>query len=148
MNDFLGHASTDLAMQLLREGKLHECIECAEKVISANTDDAKAYSILGAAYAGAGDQGMSIAAFEQSLALEPGARAHFNLGMAYEKSSRMREALEQYEYAVRIDPFYKQAAEAVNRLSKAGADSPAPPSHDRGTEAHLLTDEDYSNQPP
>lgn len=148
MNDFLGHATTDLAMHLLREGKLHECIGCIEKVVSSNPDDAKAYSILGAAYAQAGDQGMSIAAFEKSLNLEPCARAHFNLGMAYEKSGRARDALEQYEYAVRIDPLYRQAAEAVNRLSKAGTGGPASQSHERGTQAHLLTDDTVAEPPP
>ncbi len=39
---------------------MRECIECAEDVVSGDTDNALAYSILGAAYAKAGEKGMSI----------------------------------------------------------------------------------------
>lgn len=157
MNEFLGHASTDLAMQYLREGNLHDCIACAEKVVSGNPDDAKAYAILGAAYAQAGDKGMAIAAFEQSLAIEPSARAHFNLGMAYEKSERLREALDQYQRAVAMDPGYKGAAEALSRVTNLVGSGPPPPAYVPGlpheVSAHLLggdapPEEMFTTPPP
>lgn len=115
-DDYAGPASTDIAMQLFRERKFHDCIKCAEKVIETYPDDAKLYSILGAAYAQSGDRGMSIAAFEHCVAIEPSARGHFNLGKAYEQANRLREAREEYQHAATIDPSYQAAVEALNRL--------------------------------
>lgn len=43
MGDFTGQASADVVMQLLREGKVHECISCLEKVIEINTTSAYAW---------------------------------------------------------------------------------------------------------
>ncbi|MEN6371096.1 MAG: tetratricopeptide repeat protein [Armatimonadota bacterium] len=120
-NDYTGPASTDIAMQLFRDGKLQDCIKCAEKALEAYPDDAKLYSILGAAYAQSGDRGMSIAAFERCVAIEPSARSHYNLGKAYEQSNRLREALAEYQLAAAMDPSYPAAAEALNRLGNLEA---------------------------
>ena len=149
MSNYVGRASTDLAMQFLREGKVHECIECADRVIAANPDDALAYSILGAAYAQAGDHGMAIGAFEHALAAQKSARAHFNLARAYEESGRLQNALEQYQLAVQMDHTYRPPAEALNRLSKAGVTA-APSSGSAAQaapEAHLLAGDDESEPP-
>jgi len=146
MNDFAGRATVDTAIQLLREGKPHECIACAEKVISADADNAKAYSVLGAAYAQVGERGMAIAAFLQSLNIEPNARAYFNLGMAYEKSERLKDALEQYEHAVDMDPSYRAAAEAVNRLTKQLAEEAKAAA--AAASPHMLGGDDSSDDNP
>ena len=138
MSEFVGHATTDLAMQLLREGKIHECIACAEKVVEADMDNAKVYSILGAAYAQAGARGMAIAAFERSVAIKPSARGYYNLGKAYEQSGRMVEALAEYQRAVEIDPTYKAAVEALNRLSSQ--DTPTNQANEY--QPHILSGDD------
>jgi hypothetical protein len=65
--------------------------------------------------------------------------------MAYEKSGRMREALDQYEKAMHMDPFYRAAAEAVSRLSKTVQTKPAPVQTTGPTPPpapHLMTGED------
>ncbi|MEN6519922.1 MAG: tetratricopeptide repeat protein [Armatimonadota bacterium] len=116
-DDYTGPASEDIAMQLFREGKLKDCIKCTEKILEAYPDDAKSYSILGAAYAQSGNRGMAIAAFEHSVNIEPSARNHYNLGKAYEQSDRIREAISEYRNAADADPSYQPAAEALNRLS-------------------------------
>jgi tetratricopeptide (TPR) repeat protein len=125
MSGFVGRPSTDLAIQLLREGKVHECIECIDQFVTAYPDDALAYSILGAAYSQTGAHGMAIASFERSLAEEDSARARFNLGRAYEQAGRTRHALEQYTRAAEMDPDYKQAASALERLTAAIAETAA-----------------------
>jgi len=139
-------------MQLFRERKLGECIACTEKVLASNPEDALAYSILGAAYAEAGDRGMSIAAFERCLAIEPSARAHFNLGAAYERAARLPEAIEQFQLALQKDQSYQPAQDALGRLSKAGppVEEPTPPSAEAEHAAGLLareTDEGTGPEP-
>lgn len=116
MADFAGHPSTDLAMQLLREGKIDECLQCLEAVVSSEPDNATAYSIMGAAYSKAGDNGMAIGAFEHAVSSEDSPRAHANLAKAYETAGRTDDAVRQYELAVEIDPFYQVAAEGLKRL--------------------------------
>lgn len=118
MSDFVGHASKEEALKLLRAGKLHECIACMETFIDAYPDDANAYLILGAAYSQAGDHAMAIAAFERSLAEENNARAHFNLGRAYEQAGRTQNAAEEYRIAAEMDPSYTQAKEALKRINE------------------------------
>lgn len=117
MNDFAERASTDLAMQLFREGKVTECIECANKVISVDANDAAAYTILGAAYAQMRDGDMAIASFQKTLEIKPTPRAHFNLGKVYEDRGWLDQALQQYDMAVQMDQSYKQAIDAVARLT-------------------------------
>jgi len=117
MNDFTGHASKEEGLKLLRAGRLHECIACMEQFIDAYPDDAGAYLILGAAYSQAGDHAMAIAAFERSLAEENNARAHFNLGKAYEQAGRIKNAADEYRIAAEMDPEYTQAKEALKRIN-------------------------------
>jgi tetratricopeptide (TPR) repeat protein len=117
MGGFVAHASTELAIQLLKEGRFDECIACMDQVIQTNPDDALAYSILGAAYSQIGDHGMAIAAFERSLAEEDSARGHFNLGKAYEEAGRIQNALDEYRMASEADPAYSHAADALERLN-------------------------------
>lgn len=125
MNEFVGRATTEIAIQLLREGKPHECIACIDRVLQANPDDAMAYSVLGAAYSQIGDHGMSIAAFERCLAEQDSARGHFNLGKAYEEAGRVKDAIAQYHIAADMDPAYKLASDALDRLQSLLEESAA-----------------------
>ena len=103
-------------MQLLRDKRLDECIQCLENVVEANPNDARAYSILGAAHAQMGDLDSATQAFQRALDIEPSPRAHFNLGMAFQDAGRPQDAIAQFEFAVQLDPQYKPASEAVARL--------------------------------
>lgn len=125
MNEFVGRATTEIAIQLLREGKLHDCVACIDRVLQANSDDPLAYSVLGAAYSQIGDHGMAIAAFERSLAEEDSARGHFNLGKAYEEAARVKDAMKQYKIAADMDPAYKMAEDALERLEALLVESAA-----------------------
>lgn len=116
MNDASEHVSTDLAMQYLREGKVQECIECAEKALDANPADAQCFSVLGAAYTKLGDLGTAVSSFRQALELAPSARAYFNLGTAYKTAGQVQEAEEQFRLAIEMDPAYRPAAEALKQI--------------------------------
>jgi len=124
MSEFAGRASVDVAMQLLRDGKVRECIDCANRVISADPDNGMAYTILGAAYLQVGERALAIGAFQEAAAVDPCARSHYNLGAAYEQSGRVKDAIEQFQLAVQADPSYKPAADALERLKMSAPDSP------------------------
>lgn len=131
MNDNIVSPTTDLAMQLLREGKAEECIACLDRLLVTDPDAALAYSILGAAYTKLGDRGMAIGAFERALAEEPTPRAHFNLGRAYEHAGRERDALEQFRQAANMDPGYKPAADALQHIGVSVTEIVPPAAHTR-----------------
>lgn len=148
MNDSAGRPSTDLAMQLLREGKIDECLQCLDTVVAAEPDNATAYSIMGAAYSKSGDNGMAIGAFEHAVSSEESPRTHANLAKAYETAGRTDDAARQYELAVHIDPFYQVAAEGLKRLRPSSGTDAATvmgaPAEETTQPAHhqLLTGED------
>lgn len=131
MADFVGHPTTDLAMQFLREGKVDECLHCLDRILSAYPEDSMAYTIMGAAYSKSGENAMAIGAFEHALAWDESARAHANLGRAYEMVGRAKDAIREYQAAVQIDPNYKAASDGLTRLA------PAPPDAD-GVDTQLL----------
>lgn len=116
MGENQGKATTDLAMQLLRGGKVLECIACAERVLSGDPDDVLAYTILGAAYVKNNEKGKAIGAFQQALSLDMSARAYFNLARAYEEAGRVSDAVAHYRLAAQLDHNYQRAAEALQRL--------------------------------
>jgi Flp pilus assembly protein TadD len=140
MTGFIGHASHDLALQLLKEGNLKDCIDCANKVLETEPEDAAAYSILGAAYTRAGQRGMAIAAFEQAVSISSTAKTHFNLGSAYEQSERYEDAAEQFRTAVQLDACYARAKEALDRIALLLSSPEVPHGHDHSP--HLLSSED------
>lgn len=116
MNDASVHVSIDLAMQYLREGKVQECIEYAEKALDANPDDARCFSVLGAAYTNLGDLEAAISSFRRALELAPSARSHYNLGTAYKTAGQVQEAEEQFRIAVELDQAYQLAVEALKQI--------------------------------
>jgi tetratricopeptide (TPR) repeat protein len=55
--------------------------------------------------------------WEQALRLKPDfAEAHYNLGLASEKTGQMPEAIEHYEQALRLRPDFTAASNALARL--------------------------------
>ncbi len=119
MPKFQGHPSTDVAMQLLREGNVEECLECLERVVAAYPENALAYTIMAAAYHKQGDKAMTVAALEHALAEEDSARAHSNLAKAYEMVGRAKDAATQYQIAAEMDPAYMPASEGLHRVAPA-----------------------------
>jgi Tfp pilus assembly protein PilF len=117
MTDFTGHPTTELAMQLFREGKVDECLRCLDKLVQAYPEDALAYTIMGAAYHKLGENGMAIGSFEHALAWDDSARAHANVARAYEMVGRTRDAVTHYQTAIQLEPEYKPAADGLARLA-------------------------------
>jgi TolA-binding protein len=71
--------------------------------------EAVAYQIMKSGY-----HQTSIVLLEANLRDYPkSANAHFQLGRAYRAAEQEREAIEEFQAALRIDPSHKQATEAL-----------------------------------
>ena len=107
------------AATLFREGKIEECIEILNSLLSGNPDDDQAYAYLGAAHSRQKQWEQAVAAFERALALKPSSRAHYNLGLALEGGRRLEEAASRFASAVAMDSSYQPANEALERVRQA-----------------------------
>jgi len=113
-------------LRLLKAGQLDDAIKVLEKV-RAKIDDAQVCAFLGAAYDQKGDKMNAIHAFEESLRLGETPKAYYNLAVVYESVHRIDEAVREYRMAVELDPNYKPAADAIERLhSQFAAAHPTP----------------------
>lgn len=104
------------ALEFLKAGKMDEAITVLRPLVDADPDDAEMHSYLGSAYHKKGDRLHSIHHFEEALRLDESARSYFNLGMVYEYSNRIDEAVREFQVALSLDPGYKKAEEALNKL--------------------------------
>jgi tetratricopeptide (TPR) repeat protein len=111
-----GTALTDEGLRLLKAGQVDQAIEALEKVLQADSDDAKAHMFLGIAYNQKGDRLRAIHHLEESVRLEETARSYYNLGLMYESAKRVDEAIREYRMAIELDPSYAPAHDALKRL--------------------------------
>jgi len=103
-------AHNNLAVALVRLGRLQEAMGHWEQALRIKPDSAKVRYNMGVALQRAGKVSEAIAQYEPALRIKPDyAEAHSNLGVALEQTHRVREAIEQYEQALRIKPDYPQA---------------------------------------
>lgn len=144
MNQHVQRATTELAKQLLQERRFDECVRMAEEVVRTNPDDSLAFSIMGAAFVQLGEKGMAIAAFQNAVVAEPSARAYYNLGTAYERAERLRDAFQQYKLAVEQDANYAPAAQAFDRLKENPEAIAEAPMHVEPSKHMLGGDEEFA----
>lgn len=110
------NVTKEAAVGHLKSGRYDEAIASLQQVLLTQTDDPQLYSFLGMAYSQTGEHDKSIDAFEKSLAIQKSARAHYNLGLAYNSAGRYSEAQEQFQLAVDLDPAYTPAKEALSKV--------------------------------
>ncbi|MCE5314836.1 MAG: tetratricopeptide repeat protein [Armatimonadota bacterium] len=113
-NDAFGTARTALA-----EKRHDDAIDLLTDILSESPDNSQILSMLGAAYAEAGDYAQALTHFSKALAITPSARNHFNVAIAH----RMQGDLEQAEAylcsALEIDPEYERAKDMLSEIKKA-----------------------------
>lgn len=127
MGLFAEDISKEDAINLFKSGKLDEAIPALESITETSADDPQVYSCLGMAYGKIGEKEKSIASFEKALSLLKSARAHYNLGVAYDCAGRSTEAEEQFQHALDFDPSYSPAREAIRQIESKAAQTPAEP---------------------
>ncbi|MBS1913169.1 MAG: tetratricopeptide repeat protein [Bacteroidetes bacterium] len=112
-------AHTYLGWTYSFQGKLEEAIDECKIAIDIDPDFGNPYNDIGSYM-------MRMGKFEEAIPwLEIACNArryearyypHFNLGRVYERLGDIPQALEEYRHAVAIDPNYKQALQAIERL--------------------------------
>lgn len=91
------HLRMSLAANLASTGKLKEAIEIYKKLIDDFPEDQSLYQFTGLAYAYLGDYDQAIFYLRQAVAILPTYSGYFNLAVAYEKSGRIKEAIEYFK---------------------------------------------------
>jgi len=127
MDESTGSDSREEGLRLLKSGEVDKAIDVLNRVLEADSDDAKAHMYIAIAYNQKNDKLHSIHHFEESLNLEETPKGYYNLGLVYESVHRTNEAVRQYKMALELDPNYSLAQDAMKKLQdKFDADHPKP----------------------
>ncbi len=114
---------------LYKMGKHLEAIEPLEVCLKINPFFAEGYNTLAAVFTRLGElettdaakratwRERAVQAYQQSLRANPGAEAvHYNLGVVYHQQDKWKEAREEYEAAVRLNPKFCVAWYRIARM--------------------------------
>lgn len=108
--DVDGRAHLRLGQALYGERMFREAMAETIRSIKLGLEDAGGYSILGNCLLAIGDGEKAIRAFQKGLELAPAyADLHNDLGVAYLKTDRCRDAVACFERALEINRYYQKA---------------------------------------
>jgi tetratricopeptide (TPR) repeat protein len=109
-----------LGFALFQQGKSQEAIAALEKALEADPKHWKAHNNMALAAIDAGELELAEAHYRESLAIEPQAAIHNDLGYVLERQGMIEEAVEQYRKSLELDPA---SASARTNLAAALARS-------------------------
>ena len=85
-------------------------IECYQKAVEINPEDAKAYYNMGIAYSDKGNYDKAIECYQNAIEIDPlYARAYYNMGRTYFDKGNYDKEIECYQKAVEINPDFAMA---------------------------------------
>jgi Flp pilus assembly protein TadD len=112
----------DEARQLLRRGDADGAIAILEPLTMEESDDYMLFELLGVAYAHTNNLDASVGAFQTAVHLNPAKpQTHYNLGMAMLRAGDAVGGHDALAQALRVDPTYGKAREALGSLEKRTA---------------------------
>ena len=119
-----GAILTNLAVALQQQGKRPEARECAERALSAKSDNIEALLVLAESCAYDEHLSEALAAYDKIISLEPTiAEAHNNRGVVLKRLGRAADALESYDRALACNPnlsdAYLNRADALDEPEEA-----------------------------
>lgn len=103
-------AWSNLVLALTSAGRWNEAHAAAEKGLSVDPRAPALMAQMGVILLELGDKAAAETYLRQSLELRPDAEAFYNLGVLLHGLERDREACEQYEKALALDPSHRRAA--------------------------------------
>lgn len=108
----------NLGACLLQQSKYDGAIKHLEKASTLDPSE-PALTNLGAAYLAKDQTDKAIETLLKAVKADPeSATAHYNLGLAYEKASKMRDAEREFRETLKIDNKHEPAREALKRVLK------------------------------
>jgi len=100
----------DEVMQLFSSGKVQEALFAIQHLINDFPNEPLLFNISGACYSEIGPIESAINSFEKALALNPDyAEAHYNLGVAFQRTNQLDNAVECYEKSITLKHAYPTA---------------------------------------
>lgn len=105
-------------LKLLKAGQVDDAIRVLGDLLRQNMDDAQLHMYLGIAYGQKNDKLHAIHHLETSVNLEENPKVLYNLGLIYESSHRIDEAVRQYRRSIQLDPDYTLAQQALHKLQE------------------------------
>jgi hypothetical protein len=104
-----------------------EAIDALSRIVNADPFNFTAASYLGAAYYQTQDFANAAQAFETAAEIKSDApRVHYNLGLCYRATGDIPRARRSLENALKLQPVYPQAEEALAQLTAQPDDKAAP----------------------
>ena len=100
----------DEVMQLYSSGQIQETLFAIQHLINDFPNEPLLFNISGACYSEIGPIESAINSFEKAIALDSGyAEAHYNLGVAFQRTNELGSAVDCYEKAITIKHAYPSA---------------------------------------
>ena len=100
----------DEVMQLFSSGKVQEALFAIQHLINDFPNEPLLFNISGACYSEIGPIESAINSFKKALALNPDyAEAHYNLGVAFQRTNQLDNAVECYEKSITLKHAYPTA---------------------------------------
>lgn len=103
------------------QGKITEAIEECKRAIEVDPDFGNPYNDIGAYLISLGRNDEAIPWLEravESRRYEPRHFPHFNLGRVYVAKGMLKRAREEFQHALRIEPEYQLASQALENLRR------------------------------
>ena len=105
---------TNLAVVLIKQNRLIEAREHAEKAVAVKPDNSEALLVLAECYAKDETLTESLDIYNRIISFNPGiAEVHNNMGVALQKTQRFMDALASFDRAIALEPDFADAH--VNR---------------------------------
>ncbi len=115
------------AEQLFADGRFEEAVALYRELLPRSPKDATLHASLAGALAALEQYPEALRELDQALELDPlGAAARYNRGAIFENQGQRAQALREYRGALRYQPDYAPAREALARLGEKDSDAPTP----------------------
>ncbi|HEY0300177.1 MAG TPA: alkaline phosphatase family protein [Rhizomicrobium sp.] len=117
----------NLAAVLFQEGHYAEAVQAYRALLVANPDDGGLHASLAGALGALGRYDEALAELDRALALAPlNPEGHHNRGVILERRGERAAATEAYRQALRYNPRYAPARDALARLAADDVQPPPP----------------------
>jgi SAM-dependent methyltransferase/Tfp pilus assembly protein PilF len=101
---------TNLAVVLIKQNKLIDAREHAQKAVAAKSDNIEAMLVLAECYARDDNLTGSLDMYKAIISFNPGvAEVHNNMGIILQKSQRSMDALASFDQAIALEPYFVDA---------------------------------------
>ncbi|HRQ41240.1 MAG TPA: tetratricopeptide repeat protein [Chloroflexota bacterium] len=123
--------AVNLSGAYILTNKFRQAVPILEALAARRPDDPAIWTNLGAAYLGNPvlaadeDQLRAITAFQQALALDPGApHVAYNIGLVYRDRHENEQAITWFQRALQANPHDRDAQRLLNQLSQPNDPTP------------------------